>query len=104
MEDCRFVEGYLEGGGPLVWLRHLIEDVASCEGGPDWSVRSYDNGHISRFQFSVETWRNMARATGYVDGNDPYAVGRNVASLINRIDDPGSTAGWPHCWHQGSIP
>jgi hypothetical protein len=64
-------------------------------------VHDYGNGYISRYQFTPGSWSTASRATGYSDPNDPYSVGRNVAWWIDAISDPGSTAGWPNCWHQG---
>ena len=89
----------MDGGGKTVYLTHLLRDVGPCEGGPDWSVRDYHNGYTSRFQFSYGSWATASRATGFTDGTDPYQVGRNVAWWINAIADPGSTDGWPTCWH-----
>jgi hypothetical protein len=99
-QDCRFADGYLQHGGPVVHLQHLLEDVAPCEGGPDWSVQDYGNGYISRFQFNPGSWSTAAKSTGFKDGNDPYAVGVNVAWWLANIKDPGSTEGWPVCWHK----
>ena len=77
----------------------MLENVAPCEGGPDWSIANYGNGYVSRFQFNAGSWSTVARATGFRDGTDPYAVGANVAWWITHIKDPGSTEGWPTCWH-----
>lgn len=98
-QDCRFADGYIEHGGPAVHLQHLLEDVAPCEGGPDWSVANYDNGYVSRFQFNSGSWSTASKATGFKNANDPYEVGVNVAWWITHIKDPGSTEGWPTCWH-----
>lgn len=80
-------------------MRHFIEHVLVCEGGPDWSIADYGNGYVSRLQFHAASWAAAARRTGFWDGTDPYAVGRNAAWWINNIKDPGGTEGWPTCWH-----
>ena len=98
--DALFSEGYLAGGGPLHYLRHLVEDVRPCEG--EWGVE-YHNGYLGAFQFTPGTWGAAARATGFGDYMDPYHVGRNVAWLVQRVD-PGSTGGFPHCWWVGNVP
>ena len=100
-EDCEFARGYVDAGGPLVYLRHLLQDVRPCEG--NFGV-AYDNGYLSAFQFTPGSWSSAARATGMANPLDPYQVGVNVAWWILHIADPGSTEGWPTCWHRGSIP
>lgn len=99
-EDC-FAQGYLDAGGPPVYLRHLLEDVRPCEGA--WGVR-YENGYVSAFQFAPSSWSTSASATGFWEPLDPYSVGVNVAWWIQHIDNPGSTAGWPVCFHTGGWP
>jgi len=44
-----------------------------------------------------------AKGTCHSDVNNPYDVGLNVAWWINAISDPGSTEGWPTCWHVGGV-
>lgn len=104
-DDCTFAAGYVDGGGPIVYLRHLIQDVRPCEG--EWRT-VYDNGYVSAFQFTPGTWRAAASRTGATDPLNPRDVGTNVAFLINELEgrrlSPGSTGGWPVCWHRGSIP
>jgi len=78
-----------------------LTDVGPCEGGPDWSILDYGNGYLSRFQFTPGSWNTRAQGTGFRDATNPYDVGRNVAWWINAIKDPGSTEGWPVCWHTG---
>jgi len=100
-QDCSFAQGYVDAGGPLVYLRHLLEDVLVCEGGPDWSVKDYANGYVSRAQFHPGSWATASRATGFPDPNDPYSVGVNVAwwilALAAEGSGPGGSGGWG-CW------
>jgi hypothetical protein len=98
-QDCLFAYGYLQHQGPTVHLRRLLENVAPCEGGPDWDVHDYHNGYLSRLQFTPGSWATAAHATGLDDFTDPYSVGANVAWWISHIDDPGSSEGWPVCWN-----
>lgn len=104
-DDCAFAQGYVDAGGPVVYLRHLVEDVLPCEG--EWRT-VYTNGYVSAFQFTPGTWGTAARGTGLTDPLDPFHVGANVAALINDLErrgvSPGSSAGWPVCFWRGSIP
>lgn len=100
-EDCAFALGYAQGGGPMQYLRHFLDVVLPCEGGPDWSVKDYGNGYVSRAQFHQASWATASRATGFTEPNDPYSVGRNVAWWVNAIaaegSGPGGRGGWG-CW------
>lgn len=104
-EDCLFARGFVDAGGPLQYLRHLLEDVRPCEG--NFGV-AYANGYVSAFQFTPGTWAAMARKTGLWDPLNPYDVGANVAALIVELErsgvSPGSSGGWPVCFWRGSIP
>ena len=99
--DAAFAAGYLDHGGPPVYLRHLLEDVGFCEGGA-WG-ETPPSAYLSRFQFSPPTWRSAVAATGLADPNDAYHVGSNVAWLVLSTN-PGGSGGWPTCWWRGSIP
>lgn len=93
--QARFAAGYLEAGGDPALLAHIIFDVIPCEYG--WGEYVKVNAYESRAQFHPGSW---ARAGGG-DPADDYTVGRNVATWISLIADPGSTSGWPVCWHRG---
>lgn len=100
-DDCLFARGYVDAGGRIEYLRHLLLEVLVCEGGPDWSVRDYANGYLSRAQFDPSSWSKAAKATGFHDPNNPYHVGQNVAWWINALAAEGSSpwdrGGWG-CW------
>lgn len=63
--------------------------LAGCESG---------NGRASanQFQFVLGTYHS-AGGTGY-PGDATYEEQRRVAMRWSTMVDPGSTAGWPHCW------
>jgi len=104
-DDCEFARGYVDGGGRVDYLRHLLQDVRPCEG--EWRT-VYTNGYVSAFQFTPGTWAAAAKRTGATDPLDPYSVGINVAWLIGELErtgvGPGSTGGWPTCWWRGLAP
>lgn len=93
-----FSAGYRAAGGPEGLLAHVLYDVLPCEWTGGIEVPWYPgNGYVSQAQFHPDSWQRAG-------GGDPYdvwTVGRNIANWINRIADPGSTSGWPVCWHRG---
>ena len=91
----RFSDGFTAAGGQPDYLQHLIADVIPCEYG--WGPYVKVNYYDSRAQFDPQSWLTA----GGGDPADDYTVGRNVANWIAMIDDPGSTSGWPVCWHRG---
>lgn len=95
---AEFVRGYQDADGPFDKLTHVLDDVIPCESG--WNnIYGYDgpNGYLSVAQFDPDSWRKA----GGGDPFDLYQTGGNVARWIRMIDDPGSTSGWPTCWHRG---
>lgn len=55
--------------------------------------------HLGLAQFEEGTWWTVAAITGYTDWLNPYHQGWNTAVHASMVD-PGSTAGWPGCWHR----
>lgn len=72
-----------------------FDRVAGCEnrdGGGDGNGGGY-------FQFS----RDTAAKVGYSAGASYEAQREMAKSWAGRVN-PGSTAGWPHCWHVAANP
>lgn len=99
-----FGRGYLDAGGPPDLLAHFTGRVIPCEssglidpGNPDY---------LGIAQFTRGTFAANARAGA--DWRDSYEQGWAVGTLIRRLlasgVSPGSTAGWPTCWHVGGGP
>lgn len=93
----RFLEGYRDAGGSPALEIHLIRDVIPCESG--WQLDP-GPGHYGLAQFAKGTWE-AARCSPDADWRDPWQQGCAVATWIKTGIDPGSTAGWPTCWHVG---
>ena len=105
--DARFLEGYRSAGGPPEYESHLVNDVLPCEDIAGWGGY-YDNGYISRAQFTPANWATTSLHTGLSDPTDPLAVGANVAWWIKTLETegshPGGSGGWPVCWNVGVVP
>lgn len=86
-----FFAGYDAAGGDPSYRAHLVS-VIECES--HWNLYE-PSSYQSMAQFSDDSWATA----GGGDPQDPYTVGRNVAKWIGMIADPGSSSGWPVCWH-----
>lgn len=65
--------------------------LANCESADGRSTRSF----IGYFQFQ----RGGTADTVGIDGSESYEEQRAAAQgWASRVSNPGSTAGWPHCW------
>ncbi len=91
----RFLAGYRAAGGPPELEQHFVERVIPCES--SWRVDP-PGSHLGLAQFHLGTWRLSARPGA--DYRDPFEQGYAVARWLASGIDPGTTAGWPVCWHR----
>src|SRR6185503_3521007 len=78
----------------LLQLEPRVDRMIFCESG--WQLYPPASGFLSLAQASPPTWAANARPGA--DPFDPFEQGWFTANLITRVD-PGSTGGWPVCWH-----
>lgn len=91
----QFIDGYTAAGVAQQWLDHFLYVVVPCESG--WIVNP-GGYHYGLCQFDPGTWNTVAGISDCWDYFSPYCQGFNAAIWSSMID-PGSTAGWPWCWH-----
>jgi hypothetical protein len=93
-DETAFIQGYRDAEGEYREERVLA--MVACES--SWRI---DPGgyYLGLAQFDPGTWATVSAITGYTDPYSPYHQGQNTAVWAALVANPGSSAGWPVCWH-----